>query len=105
MKVKFYFEESDFKGSGQIITREKQNCDISRFEGGSTTTYKVGYVYLSEKKSESYPCLISFADGMITYFDTMGDLLNYINEDPIGYRPVSKEELVAIVSTEGNRFA
>jgi hypothetical protein len=101
MKVKHQFEPSDFEGGGQMIIRNSSPPKSKDLSFAASVAYKI--CWLSGRDERNY-CLISLADGMIISGLTANRLCERLNEDEYGYRPMTKEEIAAIVSEVGNRF-
>ena len=91
MKVKYEFEEKDFLGRGQLIVHQS----AKRGNISPTLVYKVGYGYPSINGTPK-PCLISMADGLVNFYHDLSTLVADLNMDPVGYRPLTQEEIVQV---------
>lgn len=94
MKIKYIFEPKDFKGMGQILVR---NYD---FKGDyslmASVAYKIGY----KNNKGDYPRDIvkfSLTDGMSLTYDSLEKLCYKLNNDEVGYRPITLDELGRII--------
>lgn len=106
MKNRIVFEPGDFDGSGQMIIRNSFPVGNDDLLFASTVAYKIGYsVFKLNKKLMPVVLMISLADGGTCVYDTRDDLCKRLNEDSYGYRPMTKEEISAILGNQGNRFS
>ena len=96
MKQKYVFEPEDFEGSGQMLIRDDFKGRDPVF--GVTVAYKVGYM-------SGTPAWISLADGAARLYSDYSELCEMLNNNPIGFRPMTKDEIVSILGGQGNRFS
>ena len=105
MKKRIVFDPGDFKGSGQMVIRNSFPVGCDDFVFGTTVAYKIGYgVFKLNKKLSPVVLMISLADGGTCAYDTKEELCKRLNDDAYGYRPMTKEEISAILGRQGNRF-
>jgi hypothetical protein len=101
MKQRIVFETTDFKGSGQMLLRNSSPPESTDHVFAVTVAYKVGYVFVEGRQKV---LLISLADGMAIVFDTTEKLCLHLNNDTVGYRPMSCSEIQSVLGEQGNRF-
>ena len=101
MKVKHQFEPLDFEGGGQMVIRNSSPPESKDLIFAASVAYKIGW--LAGRDEPNY-CLISLTDGMIISGLTVDGLCEGLNTDECGFRPMTKEEIAAILSKVGNRF-
>lgn len=103
MKTKVQFSPIDItaKGCGQMIVRDSFPRGSKDYQFGASVAYKVGWLVGS--KSTRYT-LVALTDGMTIVFDGIKNLIDYLNNDEEGFRPLEPAELVEIIKTQGNRF-
>ncbi len=83
------------RSSPRPISKE----DIQR--GGMVTIcYKVGY----DPSGRNTVVLIALSDGLILHFKSHEALCKDLNEDDVGFRPMTKREITSILGHQGNRF-
>lgn len=96
------WEEKDIK-PGRYIIRESSPVNSEDISFASSVTYKIGFVRPGRSQfdktvlklfGKSY-ALISITDGMTFPYKTMGSLVDRLNTDDYGYRPLTQEELKA----------
>jgi hypothetical protein len=100
MQVRYKFFPDDFEGSGQMIIRNSFPIGSTDFLFGISVAYKIGYVDFSSKST----VMISLADGMVSKPKTLEELCNELNNDELGYRPMTEAEIENILGEQGNRF-
>lgn len=101
MKTRTTFEPKDFDARGQYVVR--QNAHVTNISYLTSVAYKVGYGY-SQGVNKKVDYLISLADGLSIQFDSIEKLCDHLNQDKIGFRPLTRDELIAIADWQGNRF-
>jgi len=92
------FNAEDFAGHGQMVVRCSYDGEDHQF--GASVAYKVGYDAASQRT-----CMVSLADGLVLWYDTLDQLCDKLNRDKRGYRWLTNEEIVSIVLSVGNRCA
>lgn len=103
MKTRTIFEPSDFEGCGQLVVRNSSLADSMDLSYKASVSYKIGWIF--EPNGETHYFLISLTDGMlIKCGPSLENLCTYLNNDSIGYRPLSKQELMDVTQYLGNRF-
>ncbi len=109
MKIRHVFEPSDFDGSGQMIIRDSSSNPIANPGFAASVAYKIGWSSgkreAADDRQQNQMFRVSLTDGMLIQFDTVEDLCSNLNEDREGYRPMTDEEIVAVVTEVSNRFA
>ena len=98
MKARVMFEPGDFKGCGQMIVRNHTPSGLIDLGFVTTVAYKIGFIAGSDKL-----CKISLADGMVLIYTDEAALIDHLNSDPRGYRPMTNIECVAVAAEVGNR--
>lgn len=102
MKIieKFIFEPSDFEGCGQMIIRNSSPKGSKDYSYASTVCYKIGY-----KAGGNDLFMFAMNDGLVMkIFEDEKELCDYLNADPVGYRPMTRQDVINIISVEGGRF-
>ena len=102
MKLKFKFEPSDFHNMGQMIICEscpRGCCDIGFM---STVSYKIGWKV--PQQGPNIAMRISLCDGLCIEYPTVEKLCESLNADKQGFRPMSIDEIIAVMTFNGNRF-
>ena len=100
MKVKYIFEPSDFDGRGQRIIRNSASASTSG-ASKSTVAYMVGFIRNDELDG---PVMISMADGMVIFYQSLVALCDHLNNDQHGYRPMTDADPADVSAAVGNRF-
>lgn len=67
----------------------------------STVAYTVGYIRNDELDG---PVMISMADGMVIFYQSIDALCDHLNNDTYGYRPMTDNDLAEVSEAVGNRF-
>ncbi len=101
MKQRYIFELDDFKGCGQLVIRESSPLGSTDISFALSVSYKVGYIGAGSTRKYM---LIALSDGLCMSFDTMEALIDHLNNDVHGYRPLNTVELDHIMQYNGNRF-
>ena len=103
MKTRVQFSPSDFtdNGCGQVVVRDSFTRGSKAYEFGASVAYKVGWV--SGITSTQFS-LVALTDGMTTLFGGIQKLVDHLNNDECGFRPLEPDELVEIIKTQGSRF-
>ena len=96
MKIRHEFEPGDFEGGGQMIVRNSNDLSVDFM---SSIAWKIGF----ENKSGNR-CMVSLADGLVLLFAGEQELIDKLNNDKSGYRPMTEDECVAVSGHVGNRF-
>lgn len=103
MKTKTIFEPSDFKGCGQVVVRNSSPEDSTDLSFKASVSYKIGWMHAPN--GENHYFMISLTDGMITRCGpSLENLCNYFNNDAVGFRPLTKQELMDVMQHLGNGF-
>ena len=102
MKSKFVFESSDFEGSGQMVVRQSSPLGTTNISFMASVSYKIGWK--SQPHSPNTALKISLTDGMCREFESLEKLCENLNNDECGYRPMTVEEIRAVMGYVGNRF-
>lgn len=81
----------------------RNSCPIGTEDYSFLTSvaYKVGYCYVNKFQKSM---LISLSDGMAIIYDNDDKLIEHLNNDVFGYRPMTTEEMNNINNYQGNRF-
>jgi hypothetical protein len=105
-KTDYKFEVDDFPGSGQMIIRRSSEELEPEFSHSDKTisfalsvAYKIGYCSKTRQA-----CLISIADGLVLLYDDKEALCKKLNEDEVGFRPMTTFEIITCMEYQGNRF-
>jgi len=86
--MKYIWEEDDIKDSwGRYVI---PNIITDDGFHGLTQVLKIG--------GRGMPALISMGDGLYVNFRSLSKLLDYLNNENSGYRPVRKKELLDMIS-------
>jgi len=99
MIIKHIFESGDFNSPGQVIVRAHSGNVSSSYI--TSVSYKIGY----DPRKRGSHTLISLSDGQTQFFENEESLIESLNKDPIGFRPIEKREWDAIWESNGNRFS
>ena len=97
MIIKHFFFFFDFTSAGQMIVRKSRSISI-------TQVYKIGYMFV-DANSPYKTLSIAMSDGMCVAYDNVEALCKALNEDEIGYRPMTSEEIADVMKEQGNRFS
>lgn len=102
IQTRHHFEKDDFYGSGQMIVRNSAKLGTENTLFMLSVSYKIGWIL----QREGYkPARISLSDGMVVEFTDITALCDALNSDDLGFRPMTTEEIVSVMSLEGNRFS
>ena len=86
---------------GQTIIRKSERPSITLvYKIG----YKIGYKY-GDADKPAQALLIAMSDGLCEVFENIETLCERLNNDDLGYRPITTEELVHLMKEQGNRFS
>jgi hypothetical protein len=106
MKIKCTFTEEDFSGSGQMLIRNSAPLGCKDYGFMSTVSYKIGYMPNPHPNGVGqWSCMISLADGMIIPYESMDALIEGVNNDYHGFRPMSQEEIRQVMEYTSNRMS
>lgn len=100
MKAKIQFTPSDFRAAGQIVVRDSFTRGSKDYEFAASVAYKVGYL----PQHPDQFTLTALTDGMTLVFATLDKLVDHLNTDSEGFRPLENGELLKVIETQGNRF-
>lgn len=103
MKNICIFEPSDFEGSGQMIARNSSPPGSQDIGFLASVSYKLGWVAGSDIGPVRV-ARVALTDGMISTYENEKALCDMLNADPVGFRPMTKEEIAAVTAYVGNRF-
>lgn len=99
--MKYKFEEKDIE-LGTFVIKNSSPKGSGDLGFASTVAYKI--CWIPEGKINTYCMVAMFTDGGIFKLGTKDELLQHINEDKHGYRPLTKQELLNILSHSNNGF-
>jgi len=99
--TRYEFEPQDFDGSGQMIIRDSAEPGCANHTFMATVSYKIGYQH---HVGPNTVFMVSMADGMCRAFPSTESMCESLNEDPVGYRPMTSQEIAQVMGDQGNRF-
>lgn len=104
MRSIIILEPDDLSGGGQMIIRNSFSANASASADwgfASSVAYKIGWISHMPKNKA---CKISLSDGMVVVYESDQELIESLNEDPVGYRPMTQKEISHVMKYVGNRF-
>ena len=111
--MKNIFTEQDIT-AGMLIIKETSPRGSSDLSFARTVTYKIGFGHFGKSivpegksyKTDQEYCLISvLTDGMvIPCGHTKEQMAEKLNVDSAGYRPLTKEEYIAMINSSNQGF-
>lgn len=102
MKIKFIWEVSDIE-CGMYFIKNSSPLGSADLSFASTVCFKLGFLHTDGEKS--YVLISMMTDGMVyKKMETKEDVVNMLNEESFGYRPLTKDEYVAIISRTNQGF-
>jgi len=88
VKTRHIFEIGDFDNGGKMIVRNSSPSGSSDVGFMASVSYKIGYIL----SPEGSVARIALTDGQVIPFIDEKELVDALNSDSWGYRPMTDEE-------------
>ena len=87
-----------------MIVRNSMSPYSDNYDFGLSVSYKVGWRSQARRDGGHKVCLIALSDGMITSYESEQALVDHLNNDKFGFRPMTSDEIRNFLGAQGNRF-
>lgn len=102
MKIKFIWELSDIV-SGIYFIRQTSPIDSKDLSFACTVSFKLGFLH--DGSEQPWVLISVLTDGMVyAKMANKEDVLNMLNNDEHGYRPLTKSEYMAMLESTDQGF-